>query len=294
VSGPPALAARFEAEREYLRGVAYRMLGSADEADDAVQLAWLRLERVNVGEIENLAAWLTTVVARICLDMLRARRSRREESLTVAVDAVATRRAQADSEPEDEAVMVESVGRALLVVMDRLTPPERVAFVLHDMFAVPFDEIAAVVGRSTVASKKLASRARARVRGTPSIDLRELDRHYEIVDAFLSASRGGDLDTLVELLAPDVVRRADSYAVPGTIAAEVRGSDAVADETRVFARRARRAATALVNGAPGLVLAPHGRLVGALRITIAHGRITEIDVIADPARLQELSIAIRA
>jgi RNA polymerase sigma factor (sigma-70 family) len=291
MNGREALAERFEAHRDHLRQVAYRMLGSADEADDAVQLAWFRLDRADVGEIENLAAWLTTVVARICLDMLRTRRTRREQPLTSAADMVTTRRRQAAPEPEDEAVMVESVGRALLVVMERLTPAERVAYVLHDMFGVPFDQIATVVGRSPVASKKLASRARSRLRGVPTDNGVELDQHYEIVDAYLTASRGGDLNTLVELLAPDVVRRADRFAVPAAIATEVRGARAVAEETRVFARRARAAAVALVDGTPGIVVAPGGRLVTALRLTIAHGRITEIDVIADPARLEQLPLA---
>jgi DNA-directed RNA polymerase specialized sigma24 family protein len=249
------------------------------------------LDQTDADGIENLAAWLTTVVARICLDMLRTRKSRREQSLTPAVDMVATRRSQAVPEPEDEAVMVESVGRALLVVMDRLTPAERVAYVLHDMFAVPFDEIGAVVGRSPVASKKLASRARARLRGVPEDEAVELEQHYQIVDAYLTASRGGDLSTLVQLLAPDVVRRADQFAVPPAIPADLRGARAVAEETRVFARRARAAAVALVDGAPGIIIAPGGRLVAAIRVTIANGRITEIDAIAEPARLERLPLA---
>jgi RNA polymerase sigma factor (sigma-70 family) len=291
MSGSEALAERFESHRDHLRGLAYRMLGSVDEADDAVQLAWFRLDRADSGRIENLAAWLTTVVARICLDMLRTRRTRREQSLTSAAEDGGARRGVAAQEPEEEAVMVDSVGRALLVVMDRLSPAERVAFVLHDMFGVPFDQIATVVGRSLAASKKLASRARERVRGAPMVDGAQLEQNYEIVDAFLAASRDGDLNTLVELLAPDVVRRADRFAVPAGTPTELRGVRAVAEGTRVYARQARVAAVALVDGRPGLVVAPRGRLVAALRVTIAHGRITEYDVIADPTRLGQLPLA---
>jgi len=261
------------------------MLGSLDEADDAVQLAWLRADRANLGRIENLAGWLTTVVARVCLDLLRVRRRRAEEPLTPAADTAAGRRGGTD--PEQEAVVAESVGRALLVVLDRLTPAERVAFVLHDLFAVPFGEIATVVGRSPVASKKLASRARDRVRGAATLGEVDLAQHYAVVEAFLAASRGGDLNALVELLAPDVVRRADRFAVP----AEVRGARAVADETRVFARLARSAEVALVDGTPGIVVAPRGQLLAVLRLRIEHGRITEIDVIADPTRLDQLPLA---
>lgn len=292
MNGPEELAARFEAHRDHLRGVAYRMLGSLDEADDAVQLAWLRADRADVGGIENLAGWLTTVVARVCLDMLRTRRKRGEEPLTSAADTVTQRRG--GTEPEHEAVVAESVGLALLVVLERLTPAERVAFVLHDLFAVPFAEIATVVGRSPVASKKLASRARARVRGVGEGSLvseMDLTRHYAVVDASLTASRGGDLNALVELLAPDVVRRADRFAVPADTETEVRGARAVADETRVFAHQARSAEVALVDGTPGIVVAPRGRLLAALRLTIEHGRIIEIDVIADPTRLGQLPLA---
>ncbi len=283
------LAARFEAHRDHLRGVAYRMLGSLDEAEDAVQLAWLRADRADLSGVENLAGWLTTVVARVCLDVLRARRARREEPLTSAAETVTERRGRTD--PEHEAVLADSVGRALLVVLERLTPAERVAFVLHDLFAVPFDEIATVVGRSPVASKKLASRARTRVRGVPRVSEVDLARHYTVVEAFLTASRGGDLNALVELLAPDVVRRADRFAVPADIATEVHGARAVAEETRVFAHRARAAEVALVDGTPGIVVAPRGRLLAVLRLSVDHGRITEIDVIADPTRLAQLPLA---
>ncbi|WP_406286680.1 sigma-70 family RNA polymerase sigma factor [Embleya sp. NBC_00896] len=284
------LAERFEAHRDHLRGVAYRMLGSLDDADDAVQLAWLRADRADLDGVENLAGWLTTVVARVCLDLLRTRRSRGEEPLTSTEDAFTER--PGGTEPEHEAVLAETVGLAFLVVLDRLGPAERVAFVLHDLFAVPFDEIATVVGRTPVASKKLASRARSRVRGVATVGEADLARHYTLVDAFLAASRGGDLDTLVELLAPDVVRRVDRVAVPADTATVVRGARAVAEETRVFAHRARIGEVALVDGAPGIVMAPGGRLRLALRLVIEHDRITEIDVIADPARLDRLALAV--
>jgi RNA polymerase sigma factor (sigma-70 family) len=284
---PVGLAACFEANRDHLRGVAYRMLGSLDEADDAVQQAWLRADRADLGGIENLAAWLTTVVARVCLDMLRVRRTRAEEPLTPAADTVIERRGGAD--PEQEVMLAESVGYALLVVLERLTPAERVAFVLHDLFAVPFDEIATVVGRSPVASKKLASRARNRVQGAAMVGGVDLARHYAVVDAFLTATRGGDLNTLVELLAPDVVRRADRrFGVPP----EVRGDRAVADETRRFARVAQSADVALVDGMPGIIVAPRGRLFSVLRLRIEQGRITEIDVIGELARLDQLPLAV--
>jgi RNA polymerase sigma factor (sigma-70 family) len=286
MNGPAGLAARFEAHRDHLRGVAYRMLGSLDEAEDAVQQAWLRADRADLDGIENLAAWLTTVVARVCLDMLRTRRARAEEPLA-SVDTIIEQRDDAD--PEQEAVLAESVGYALLVVLERLSPAERVAFVLHDLFAVPFDEIATVVGRSPVASKKLASRARNRVQGAATVDRADLARHYAVVDAFLAATRGGDLGALVELLAPDVVRRADRrFGVPP----EVRGARAVSEETRRFVWVAHSAEVALVDGMPGVIVAPRGRLFSVLRLRIEQGRITEIDVIGEPARLDQLPLAV--
>jgi RNA polymerase sigma-70 factor (ECF subfamily) len=284
MNGHEGLAACFEADRAHLRAVAYRMLGSLDEADDAVQRAWLRTERADLAGVANLTGWLTTVVARVCLDMLRSRRRHGEEPLTAAADAAGHRDGDG---PEEEAVLAESVGRALLVVLDRLGPAERVAFVLQDLFAVPFDEIATVVGRTPAASKKLASRARARVRGEASVGAVDLARHAAVVEAFLAASRGGDLDVLVELLAPDVVRRADRQDVVG----EVRGARAVAEETRVFSQGARSAEVALVDGLPGLVVAPAGRLRLVLRIAVEGGRITVIDVIGDPARLRRVRLA---
>jgi RNA polymerase sigma factor (sigma-70 family) len=278
------LVERFDADRDHLRAVAHRMLGSRDEADDAVQEAWLRADRIDLDTVENLTGWLTTVTARVCLDMLRARRTRPVPSaaLVEQPDAV---------EPEAEAVLAESVGRALLVVLDRLSPAQRVAFVLHDLFAVPFEEVAAAVDRSVPAAKKLASRARERVRGTPVADPARHANHRRIVAAFLAASRGGDLDTLLELLAPDVVRRVDRVAAPAA-ARSVRGARRVADETREFAARARAGEVALVDGSPGIVIAPRGRLLAVLRVRIDGGRISEVDVIADPARLGRVALAV--
>lgn len=291
MSQDEALAARFEGHRARLRGVAYRLLGSLDEADDAVQRAWLRADQADLGGVENLAGWLTTVTARVCLDRLRTRRRRSERPLA-AVPIGRTAATGPGSEPEEEAVLAESVGLALLVVLDRLSPPQRVAFVLHDLFAMPFEDIAVVIDRSTVAAKKLASRARERVRGVTTVGAAERADHHAVVDAFLAASRGGDLDTLLELLAPDVVRRVDRFAVPRGTAAEVRGAREVADETNMFAARARTAEVALVDGAPGIVVAPLGKLFAVLRVTVDDGRITAFEVIADPARLDRITLAV--
>ncbi|MDX3191852.1 sigma-70 family RNA polymerase sigma factor [Streptomyces sp. MN03-5084-2B] len=278
------LAAEFEAERGRLRALAHRMLGSAAEADDAVQEAWLRLNRVDA--VDNLAAWLTTVVSRVCLDVLRSRKTRREEPFAVFPEPVA------DADPAGDAALADSVGRALLVVLDALGPAERIAFVLHDLFAVPFDRIAAVLDRSPVAAKKLASRARQRVRGTSPPAPADLARHRRVVEAFLAAARGGDLAALLDVLAPDVVRRADAAALPAGVPLEARGARAVAAETRVFGKRARFAETALVDGAVGVVVAPHGRLVLALAVTVEGERVAAYDVIADPARLAALHVTL--
>ena len=277
-----ALAERFEANRAHLRAVAYRMLGSISEADDAVQEAWLRLSRSDSAGVENLSAWLTTVVARVCLDMLRSRKSRREEQLGVHLsDPIA--------HPEHEALLADSVGIALLVVLETLAPAERLAFVLHDMFAMPFDEIAPIVQRSPAAARQLASRARRRVQGaTPAGDA-DLTVRREIVDAFLAASRGGDFDALLALLDPDVVVHADEATVRAGAEKEVRGAAAVA---RTFAGRARVAKLALVDGAPGAVWAPGGRPRVVFGFAISRGKIVRIDLIADPARLSELDLSI--
>jgi RNA polymerase sigma-70 factor (ECF subfamily) len=280
------LAGRFEARREYLRGVAYRMLGSRAEADDAVQETWLRLTRVDAAGIANLTGWLTTVVSRLCLDALRARAARREDLVADPAPAAA------DDDPEAEAVRADEVGRALLVVLDRLGPAERVAFVLHDMFAVPFDEIAPIVSRTPVAAKKLASRARARVRGTPSVDGAELARQRGVVEAFLAAARAGDLDAVLAVLAPDVVRRADAAAVGPDRAGEVRGARSVADEIAVFGRTAAGAELALVDGTVGVLVAPGGRLRLAVTVTLTGDRIAGYELIGDEGRLARLDLAV--
>jgi RNA polymerase sigma factor (sigma-70 family) len=282
------LAERFEAHRPHLRAVAYRMLGSASEADDAVQEAWLRLARADVSGVENLGGWLTTLVARACLDLLRSRRSRREEPLGAEVPEPVTGH-QDRADPEHQALLADGVGLALLVVLDALTPAERVAFVLHDMFAVPFDEIAPIVGRSPAATRQLASRARRRVQGTAPAPEADRGRQRAVVDAFLAASRGGDFDALLALLDPDVVLRADHAAVQAGAAGEVRGAAAVAEQ---FSGRARFARPALVDGAVGAVWAPGGRPRVVFAFTIARGRVVGIDLVADPDRLSRLDLAI--
>ena len=285
------LADRFEEHRGQLRALAHRMLGSSSEADDAVQEAWLRLGRVDAAEVRNLGGWLRTVLSRVCLDMLRARASRREDLVggQPPDDGAGPDRS---ADPEREAVLVDSVGRALLVVLGTLAPAERVAFVLHDMFAVPFDEIAPVLGRSTVAAKKLASRARQRVRGTPVLPAGDLARHRRVVQAFLAASRAGDIDAVLAVLAPDAVRLADPAALPPGRAPEVRGARAVAEEVAVFGRNARFAEPALVDGEVGVVVAPNGRLRLALLITVEGEKLAGYEVIADPARLRRLDLAV--
>jgi RNA polymerase sigma-70 factor (ECF subfamily) len=286
------LAERFEANRDHLRRVAYRMLGSPTEADDAVQETWLRLSRSDTSAVENLGGWLTTVVARVCLDMLRSRKSRREEPLDVPGEAHAPEPAahgEGSIDPEHEALLADSVGLALLVVLQTLTPAERVAFVLHDMFDLSFDEIAAVVGRSPAAARQLASRARRRVQGAPAVPETDLARQREVVDAFLAASRGGDFDGLIALLDPEVVVRADAEAVRLGTTAELRGAAAVAES---FKGRAQLARAALVNGAVGVVVAPRGHLLLVLVPKIARGRIVEIEVIAEPERLHGLDLAV--
>jgi RNA polymerase sigma-70 factor (ECF subfamily) len=282
------LADRFEEHRSHLRAVAYRMLGSLSDVDDAVQEAWLRLSRADATGIDNLGGWLTTVVARVCLDMLRSRQSRREEALTPgAPEPVAT--GTSGSSPEEEALLADSVGLALLVVLDRLTPAERLAFVLHDMFAVPFEEIGPIVGRSAEAARQLASRARRRVRGgATTASAPDLVRQREVVEAFLAALRGGDFEGLLAVLDPDLVVRADMPGAPG----EIRGAAVWAKGAVAYGHMARVVRPAFVNGAIGLVMAPRGQLSRALTFTIANGRITAIEVIGNPARLAELDVAI--
>jgi RNA polymerase sigma-70 factor (ECF subfamily) len=285
-----ALAERFEPHREHLRAVAYRMLGSVNDADDAVQETWLRLARSEPAEVRNLAGWLTTVVSRVCLDVLRARASRREE-LVREHDSDQHADASRAAQPEQEAVLVDEVGRALLVVLGTLAPAERIAFVLHDMFAVPFDEIAPVVGRSAETTKRLGSRARLKVRGTPSVGAAELARHRRTVERFLTASRTGDVQAILTVLDPDVVRRADLAALPPGRPVRVQGARTVAEEVAVFGARSRYAAAALVDGDVGIVVAPHGRLELVLAIEYAGDAVAGYEVIADPVRLANLELA---
>jgi RNA polymerase sigma factor (sigma-70 family) len=279
------MADRFEENRAHLRAVAYRMLGSAAEAQDAVQEAWLRLTRTETSEVRNLSGWLTTVVARVCLDMLRSRRARREELLDVTSTDLPT----TDADPEQEAVLADSVGLALLVVLDTLTPAERLAFVLHDMFAVPFEEIATIVGRSPATARQLASRARRRVQGTSALPDADVSRQREVVEAFLAASRGGDFDALLAVLDPDVVLRADALTVRAGAQAEVVGASAVAV---TFAGRARAAQPALIDGAAGAVWLTGGRPRVVFAFTITRGKIIAIEMVGDPESLRQLDVEI--
>jgi RNA polymerase sigma-70 factor (ECF subfamily) len=291
VSEHDRLTERFEAHRGHLRAVAYRILGSGSEAEDAVQEAWLRLARADVSRVDNLGGWLTTVVSRVCLDMLRSRASRGAELLGHSVRGESDN-AEYRGDPEQDAILVDSVGRALLVVLNTLGPAERIAFVLHDMYAVPFDEIAPIIDRSPAAAKKLASRARHKVRSRPSIRGPQLARHRRVVEAFLAASRAGDLDAVIAVLDPDVVRRADRSALALGRETEVRGARAVAEEIVVFGRNARFAALALIDGAVGLVVAPRGRLLLAVTFTIEGEKIAAYELAADPSRLQQLELAV--
>jgi len=283
------LAERFESNRTHLRGVAYRMLGSLTEADDAVQEAWIRLSRTDTSDVENLQGWLTTVVGRVCLNMLRSRRTRREAPLETHVpDPIVSPEAGID--PEGEAILGDSLGLALLAVLEALTPAERVAFVLHDVFAVPFGEIAPIVGRSSAAARQLASRARRRVQGAPVPDT-DLDGQWEVVDAFLAASRDGDFERLLATLDPDVVLRSDGGVARPNLDSVLHGAEAVASGAMAFRRFAETATRALVNGIPGGVAwTPDGHPFAVLSLTVAGGRIVSIDVLADPDRLSRLDL----
>jgi RNA polymerase sigma factor (sigma-70 family) len=282
------LAERFEEQRPHLRAVAYRMLGSLGEADDAVQEAWLRLSRSGAGGVENLGGWLTTVVARVCLDMLRSRRSRREDPLD-AHDPESIAHREDGADPERETLLADSIGVAMLVVLETLAPAERVAFVLHDMFDVPFDEIATIVGRSPVAVRQLASRARRRVQGEPPARDADLSRQREVVEAFLATARSGDFEALLAVLDPEVVVRADRAAVDLGAAAEVRGAMAVAG---TFSKRARGARPVLVDGVPGLLWAPGGTPKVVFGFTIVEGRVVAIDLMADAARIGGMELRV--
>jgi RNA polymerase sigma factor (sigma-70 family) len=279
------LAERFEEKRGHLRGVAYLMLGSLAEADDAVQEAWLRLSRSGDSSVDNLGGWLTTVVARVCLDMLRSRNSRREDPL----DVEKAGRMRSSVDPEQELLLANSVGLALLVILDTLEPAERLAFVLHDMFAMPFDEIAEVVGRSTDATRQLASRARRRIQGSPSPQADRL-RQREIVDAYLAATREGNLEALMSLLDPNIVLRADHRALGRRGPTEIRDAAAIAG--RAVKAGARAAQPALIDGEVGVVVAPRGKLLMVLKFTVADGKIVEMEAIADRDRLRQLDLAV--
>lgn len=281
------LAAQFEAHRNRLRGVAYRMLGSATEADDAVQEAWLRLSRADTRSIDSLGAWLTTAVARICLDVLRARKARREEGPESAeTESIGDTAGEGD--PEQEVLLADSVGLALLVVLETLSPAERVALVLHDMFDLSFEEIAPIIDRSVVATRQIASRARRRVRGA-EVNEADLGRQRRVVDAFLAAARSGDVAALLALLDPNVVLRSDPTAVRMGGQAALRGAQAVA---HVFKGRAQAARSALVDGQAGAVVMPGGRLLLALRLALAGDKIVGIDAIADPDHLGRLDLVV--
>ena len=282
------LAERFEEHRTHLRGVAYRMLGSLSEADDAVQEAWLRLSRSDADEIENLGGWLTTVVGRVSLNMLRSRKSRREDPFAVHLPEPIVDRADG-TDPEHEALVADSVGLALLVVLETLSPAERLAFVLHDIFAVPFDEIAPIVDRSPEAARQLASRARRRVRAENTVPDADLDAQREVVEAFLAASRDGDFDRLVAILDPDVVLRADFGAAASR---EIRGATAVIGQAKFYSQLGLDMKPALVNGAVGVVTTRDGRPFSVGGFTVRHGRIVEMDWLADPVRLRELDLTI--
>jgi RNA polymerase sigma-70 factor (ECF subfamily) len=284
------LARQFEQNRGHLRAVAYRMLGSVAEAEDAVQEAWLRLSRTDVSDVGNLAGWLTTVVSRVCLDLLRSRKSRREDSLdTYVPDPII-----GEPGPEDEAVHADAIGLALLVVLETLSPAERLAFVLHDMFGVGFDEIATIVDKSPAATRQLASRARRRVQGAPASD-GDVSRQRVIVEAFMAASRGGDFEALLELLDPDVLLRADAGAATAEFAGPavsklVRGAKAVVEQALLFSRMAPYNQLALVNGVPGVITVVNDRLMGVMAVTVADGKITQIDILADLERLEVIPL----
>jgi RNA polymerase sigma-70 factor, ECF subfamily len=289
MSADAALAAQFEADHRHLRGVAYRLTGSWPDAEDALQRAWLAASQANLDEVGNLTGWLTTVTARECLTILRSRRRRREVPLP---DEAALASAGPVPAADEAAILAEEVGLALLVVLDRLSPAQRVAFVLHDLFRVPFEDIARVLRRSPAAAKKLASRARERVHGDPPPARPLTAESTRLAEAFLAAARGGDIGALLGLLAPDVVRRVEPGLVPAAVPAEVAGARAVAEETRRFAARARDSAVVLIDGAPGIVIAPRGRLQIILRLTIRAGRISEIDIRGSAESLAEASIGL--
>ncbi|WP_433370707.1 RNA polymerase sigma factor SigJ [Streptosporangium sp. CA-115845] len=285
------LTERFEEHRTHLRVVAYRMLGSVSEADDAVQDTWLRLSRADTGSVENLGGWLTTVVARVCLNTLRSRERRREDPLDLRVpDPIISRENGVD--PEHEALLADSVGLALLMVLETLTPAERLAFVLHDMFAVPFEEIAPMIERSPAAARQLASRGRRRVRGQAPAPDPDLTRQREVVDAFFAAARDGDFDALVAVLHPDVVLRSDGGVARARHTVVISGARTVAEQALTFGRLSPFARPALINGSAGVVVAAHGRPLSVMAFTVTDGKIVSIEALADPERLRELDLTV--
>ncbi|MER5255514.1 sigma-70 family RNA polymerase sigma factor [Streptomyces sp. NPDC002855] len=293
VNRSEVLAARFEEHRPHLKAVAYRMLGSLSESDDAVQESWIRLSRADTGEVANLGGWLTTVVGRICLDMLRTRQSRREESLSLSLDTHVPDPVVSWGDvvdPEQEVLLADSVGLALLVVLETLAPAERLAFVLHDMFAVPFDEVAPIVERTPAATRQLASRARRRVQGSAPTPDNDPVRQREVVGAFLAAARGGDFDALLELLDPDVVLRADTGELASGLSKVVRGAKVVAGQAAMFAEGAPRTEFAMVNGRLGLVGVPGDEVFSVMEFTLSDGRIVELNILVDPARVRALGL----
>jgi RNA polymerase sigma-70 factor, ECF subfamily len=283
------LTERFQQHRSHLRAVAYRMLGSVSEADDALQEAWLRIRDQDPESVENMRAWLTTVVGRVCLNMLRSRQAGREEPSVHVPDPVVS--LDEDVDPEHEALLVESVGLALLVVLDALTPAERLAFVLHDVFGVPFADIATALDRSEAAAQQLASRARRRVRGSPEPDP-DLARQREVVDAFFAASRDGDFDALVAVLDPEVELRIDGGVLREEASLVLRGAEAVAGHADTYSKLYPFVWPALVNGAAGAVVAPRGRLFSVMAFTVTNGKITQIDALVDPERLAEFDLTL--
>jgi RNA polymerase sigma factor (sigma-70 family) len=288
---------RFEENRPRLRGVAYRMLGSLSEAEDAVQEAWLRLNRIETNTIENLGGWLTTVVSRVCLDMLRSRKSRREEPIGAPATESSVVLGNA-TDPEGEVMLADSVGVALLVVLDTLTPTERLVFVLHDLFAMPFEEIGSIVGRSSAAAKQMASRARRRVRGSATPTDAGRARQHEVVEAFLKAAREGDLEGLLAILDPDAVIRIDAAAridappAEAGMARELRGASTWAKQFIALSRGLQYVQPALIDGSVGLIFAPRGKLSKAMTFTFTNAKVTRVEVIGDPARLREFDIAV--
>lgn len=284
------LAREFETHRQHLRGVAYRMLGSAAEAEDAVQESWFRLSRSDTSDVSNLGGWLTTVVARVCLDMLRSRKARREDAGSGDVWDALDGRVAAKPDAQAELELAGSVGLALMVVLETLGPAERLAFVLHDLFGVSFEEVGEILGRSTTATRQLASRARRRIQGAASPEDRDIERQRAVVEAFMTASRGGSVEGLIAVLAPDATLRADPIILAPGLSPEAQGAETIAKRAVLFSHRGRAAAAALVDGRPGIIVAPQGKLLFVMRFTFRGDQIAELELIGDPARLASVEV----